>query len=359
MPDTGVLPKHMLDTLLGTFITGVGQQYLNPASIDMPLSGEAYRLESIFLPRVGRPVRELLPNVGATVHDLRNPLEVGVPYLIKLDGSWSMPASAYGYANPKSSTGRVNLLCRVVADGIAMYDHLEKGWHGECWVLVRADSFPILLAPGLALVQMRIFSGKSFLSQLETDTAVKKHGLLFTERMHKIPSKGMGMHADSIYLTLDVGERFGFECRGSKKVLDFSKIGTHDPLDFFEPIHAPKGAYKLRRDSFYILSTLERVMVPPYLSAELRSIDVRLGEFRSHAAGYIDSGWGFGQDGSTCGRPITLEVIPYEDMLVQHGQTIARVRYEKMQEPPEIPYDAAGSNYVLQEGPRLSKHFAA
>jgi dCTP deaminase len=295
--------------------------------------------------------------VGATQHDLRNPLETGVPYLIRIAGEWALPDSAYGYANPKSSTGRVNLFCRVVADGTPTYDHLESGWEGECWVLLRADSFPILLSEGVPLVQLRIFDGKSFLSALETDVAIKKHGLIFDERRRKVVSKKLQQHADSIYLSLDVGVNFGFECRGTGKILDFSKVNAYDSADFFEPIHAPDRTFTLRKDSFYIISTLERVMVPPYLSAELRPIDVRLGEFRSHAAGYIDPGWGWGTGGEVCGRPITLEVIPHEDMLVRHGQTIARIRYECMKEEPETAYDSAASHYVSQEGPRLSKHF--
>lgn len=98
-------------------------------------------------------------------------------------------------------------------------------------------------------------------------------------------------------------------------------------------------------------------MVPPNLSAELRAIDPRLGEFRSHAAGYIDPGWGYGAEGEECGRPITLEVIPHEDMLVRNGQTVARIRYECMKEVPETIYDAAASNYTDQRAARLSKHF--
>ena len=164
-------------------------------------------------------------------------------------------------------------------------------------------------------------------------------------------------HADSFLLTLHVGALTGWECRGTRKVLDLSKKNFYEPEDFFKPIEASCGKYILRKGGFYILTTRERVMVPPLLSAELRAIDPRLGEFRSHAAGYIDPGWGFGKNGEECGRPITLEVIPQEDMLVRDGQTIARIRYEYMKEVPETVYDAAASNYVDQQTARLSKHF--
>jgi dCTP deaminase len=359
MPRTGVLPKQMLREICTTgYITGLGQQYLNPASIDLPLANEAYRLESIFLPLRGEKVRDLLPLIGATSHNFENPLEVGVPYLIRVDGEWQLPSVVYGYANPKSSTGRNGFFCRTVADTVDMYEALiGPGWTGEIWVLARPDYFPVMLAPGLAVSQMRFFDGKSFLDDLHTELAIHQFGLLFSEKGEKLSLKETRRHADSFLLTLHVGEAMGWECRGTRKILDLGKKNFYEPDDFFKPIHTPNGKYTLRKGGFYILTTRERIMVPPNLSAELRAIDPRLGEFRSHAAGYIDPGWGYGNEGEECGRPITLEVIPQEDMLVRDGQTVARIRYEYMKETPETMYDAAASNYTDQRAARLSKHF--
>lgn len=359
MPRTGVLPKQMLRELCTAgFIEGVGEQYLNPASIDLPLADEAYRLESIFLPLRGEKVRDLFPLVGATPHNFSNPLEVGVPYLIRVAGKWRLPSIVYGYANPKSSTGRNGFFCRTVADEVDMYEALVgPGWTGETWVLARPDYFPVLLEPGLAASQMRFFDGKSFLDDLHTELAIQQSGLLFDEEGKKLSLGDTRRHADSFLLTLHVGEDMGWECRGTRKILDMSKKGFYDSDDFFKPIRVTDGKYILRKGGFYILTTRERIMVPPELSAELRAIDPRLGEFRSHAAGYIDPGWGYGVAGEECGRPITLEVIPQEDMLVRNGQTVARIRYEYMKEVPETVYDAAASNYTDQRAARLSKHF--
>ncbi|MDE2021706.1 MAG: 2'-deoxycytidine 5'-triphosphate deaminase [Patescibacteria group bacterium] len=356
MPRTGVLPKQMLRELCTTgYIEGIDEQYLNPASIDLPLADEAYRLETIFLPLRGERVRDLLPLVGATSHSFGNPLEVGVPYLIRIAGTWKLPSVVYGYANPKSSTGRLGLFCRIVADGVDMYEALiGPGWSGEAWVLARADYFPVLLAPGLAVSQMRFFNGKSFLDDLHTEFAIEKHGLLFNQEKGKVLLADAHRHADSFLLSLKVGERMGYECRGTRKILDLRAGGKLS--DYFKPIHAVRGVFTPRKHCFYILTTKERVMVPPSLSAELRAIDPRLGEFRSHAAGYIDPGWGYGTNGEECGRPITLELIPHEDMLVRDGQMIARIRYEYMNEVPETVYDAAQSNYVDQHAAKPSKY---
>ena len=359
MSRTGVLPKQMLRALCTTdYIDGVGEEYLNPASMDLPIADEAYRLESIFLPLPGERVRDLLPLVGATPHHFGNPLEVGVPYLIRVEGTWRLPSMVYGYANPKSSTGRNGFFCRTVADRVDMYEALVgPGWSGEMWVLARPDYFPVLLEPGLAVSQMRFFDGKSFLDDLHTELAIQQTGLIFDQDGNKLLLQDTRRHADSFLLTLRVDEMMGWECRGTRKILDLSKIDFYDPDDFFKPLSAVHGRYILRKGGFYILTTKQPIMVPPYLSAELRAIDPRLGEFRSHAAGYIDPGWGYGKCGEECGRPITLEVIPQEDMLVRDGQAIARIRYEYMKEIPEVTYDATASNYTDQRTARLSKHF--
>lgn len=355
----GVLPMQELRSLLAEpFITGVDPRYVNPASIDLPLSSEAYRLRTIVNLLPGETVRSVLPIIGAEPHDLSQPLETGVPYLIRVEGSWRLPPLAYGYANPKSSTGRLNLFCRVIADKVRMYDALTPpGFQGEVWILVRPDSFPVKLSPGIALSQVRLFDGPSFLDEYELSKACEQHGLLFHQEGTKVLWSNTHRHEHSFLLSLYVGKDMGYQCQpGTTSVLDMSKIGVHEVDSFFEPVRPKNGGMVLKKNTFYILSTDERVLVPPWLSAELRPIDPRLGEFRSHAAGYIDPGWGWG-GGRGCGQRITLEVIPYEDMYVRAGQTIARLRYEHMKDVPEIDYEQASSNYTNQEGARLAKFF--
>ncbi len=355
----GVLPKQVLKKLFanGT-ITGVDEKYINPASIDLPLSDEAYRLESIFLPLHTEKVRDLLPLVGARPHNLAEPLEVGVPYIIRVEGTWRLPKTVYGYANPKSSSGRLGFFCRTVADNVDMYDALvEPGWKGEMWILARTDYFPVIVSPGIALAQMRLIDKKTFLSKKQMDVEIKNEGLFFDAKGKKLSSQQVRWQAESPMLTLRVDSEMGWECRGTRKILNLGENGHYKPSDFFKPVRATKGRYILRKGNFYILATKERVMVPPHLSAELRAIDPRLGEFRSHAAGYIDPGWGYGRNGDVHGRPITLEIIPQEDLLVRDGQTVARIRYERTKEIPETIYDSAASNYVRYEVVGLSKHF--
>lgn len=357
----GVLPMQDIKRIMRAgYITGISENYVNPASLDLPLSDEAYRLESGFLPLKGETVRSGIKRAGGTRHDLRNPLEVGLPYLVRVAGSIRLPSSVYAYANPKSSTGRINMLCRTLADGETMHDSLSRpGWRGELWLSIVTGSFPVLVSPGQAVSQIRLMNEKTLLSKFDLDLELAKPGLLFHPNGRKFQPEEAYIHNNALVLTIMVKQGMpGWECRGTNSIFNFGKIGYYPSSDFFDPVEVSRGWVKLKKDGFYILSTHERVAVPPYLSAELRDIDTRFGEFRSHAAGYIDPGWGWGKDGSANGRPITLEITPRENMHFRHGQSVARIRYEHMSSVPKVPYDSARSNYTKQKrGAALSKHF--
>ncbi len=355
---TGVLPKQILRQLLEKgFIKGVAASYLNPASLDLPCSDECYRLKRTFFIGRGETVRSKIEAAGGTRYDLRNPLERGMSYLIRLEGEFRLPPSVYGYANPKSSTGRIFALTRVVADGVRMFDALTPGgWQGELWVLVRPETFPIIVSPGKALTQVRLFDGKAFLDELALEMLLEDPGLFFTPEGQKLNKSDIDYHGNSFFFTVGLPPgNAGWECSTSPEVLDITKL-DHNPEDFFRPVRVRNGRLDLQRGNYYILTTYEHLRVPADCAAELRAVDPRFGEFRSHSAGFFDPGWGLGDE--VRGQPITLEITAYEDMTIEHGRTIARVRYERMKEVPEELYRSANSSYADQiEGPRLSKHF--
>lgn len=363
MTTIGVLPRQTLRELMKTgHIQGVAEKYLNPASVDLPLAGEAYRFPYSFLPRPSASIRMYLSYAHAKRHDLAQPLERNVPYLIRIEGQWRLPPSVYGYANPKSTSGRLGLYTKLIADCEDMNDRMSNGWgmrsKQELWVLVRPVAFPVCVAPGLALAQLRLFDGASFLDELSTDLAIGASGLLFDESRRRLLHSEVRRHADALFLSVKVGEEMGWVAREGAGVLDMTAApGSYDPAGFFEPLSAARDEFVMRAGRFYILATKERVMVPPHLSAELREVDTRLLEGRVHGAGYIDPGWGYGDTGEQCGRPITLEVVPGCDMLLQDGQQIARIRYERMKEPPDISYDSGPANYAGHDGVALAKYF--
>lgn len=355
----GVLPDYRLREVMLAKKWGINESHINPASVDLPLSDEGYRLEATFMPRHGETVRAFLeaPGVNPRRISFDQPLEVGVNYIIRIDAQIKLPEGVYGYGNPKSSTGRNNLLCRLIADGVRLYDALTPvGWSGEVWVLVRPDSYPVLLCPGETLSQLRLFTGNTILDRLGVELEFDKHPLLFSGSK-PIQFQDTEVEEDGAILLTPNLKNPGWVCHNSSSVVDFSKR-DNDKNNWYEPIKARNGTLSLKKGRFYILCTDEYVVVPPHLSAELRPIDIRFGEFRAHAAGYIDPGWGYGSNGRMKGQRITLEVIPFEDLEFRPGQVVSKLRYERMSSVPKEHYHSrSGSNYRGTRTVRLSKHF--
>jgi len=150
----------------------------------------------------------------------------------------------------------------------------------------------------------------------------------------------------------------GYECiAGPDDVVDVANIAHYEAEKFFRPLTLKRGALRLKRDRFYILSGAEAVKIPPALASEMVPMDERSGDFRSHYAGFLDPGWGYGKEGEGKGRPFTLEVRPFEDLVIRPGQPIAKIKFERMAEVPEFHYDTKQSNYLIQTGPKLGKQF--
>ncbi len=199
------------------------------------------------------------------------------------------------------------------------------------------------------------------LSAFEVEIAMKKYKLLWNQ------AKGTAYDYEdikirdndgSVILTLDLdNECLGYEGVTSDNLVDLKEIKFYDHKKFFKPLKKKGDFVYLKKGAFYILSTHEGVRVPPELACEMVPMDERSGEFRSHYAGFIDPGWGWGTRGDGRGRPLTLEVRPFEDLIVRQGQPIAKIKFERMTETPPQSYDTIGSNYIVQTGPRLAKHF--
>lgn len=361
----GAIPYQTIHEMIKAgFIEGAAKPNVRPASLDLSVSDEAYIVDGIFQPRCGETVRQVLAQVVKKTHSLSKPLQTGEMYIVRLNEKMELPSSVYGFCNPKSTSGRNDVHVRVIADGVPRYDALTpSGWRGELWMSIIPKTFPIKLSPGQTLAQLRLFNSDTRLDELELEIALKEHRLIWDQE------KGAPlMYEDikvrdndhSIILTLDLrGDIVGYEGVATTDAIDLSKVGHFDPKKFFKPVYAKKGYVNLKKNKFYILSTLEAVRVPPSLACEMVSMDERSGEFRSHYAGFIDPGWGWGKKGEGKGRPLTLEVRPFEDLMIRHGQPIAKIRFERVAELPGLFYDATSSNYIQQSGPKLSKYFKA
>ncbi|OGG42104.1 hypothetical protein A3A21_03660 [Candidatus Jorgensenbacteria bacterium RIFCSPLOWO2_01_FULL_45_25b] len=366
MEKQGTLPSQDIRTLIrdGGIVNG-NENNVQPASLDLTVGGKIYRLPHIFLPKPEERVEDVAKEIGAEAYTFEYPLEINTLYLVKLKEQLNLPDSVYGYSNPKSSVGRIDLKVSMLADYVARFDAAgHYGYKGELWAIVEPKSFRVKIQPGDTLLQLRLFySDTRIKNQNVLENFYRKHNPLYFDET-PIDYKEMKINDEdgSVIMTVDLRyDLVGWRCEGTQKYIDFSKKKLYKPEDFFAPIHkSPQKTVTLRKGDFYILHTREKIRVPPTYAAEIAPMDVRSGEYRSHYAGFIDPGFGYGKEGRINGQSIVLEVRPFENSIVlSNKQPICKVVFEELCEMPDIVYgeEELGSHYANQTGPRLSKHF--
>ena len=353
----GVLPRQRLREaerlgVIGTTGVEIPEASFQPASLDLLLGPTAYRIGSSFLPGE-QTVRERLKRLQLDKGiDIRSGgiLEPNRPYLIPLMERLRLPANVRAFANPKSSTGRVDIFTRVVSDRSHRFDEIAPGYEGELWLEVFSRSFLVKVHAGMALNQMRFHVE-------ETDGAALPPDLPATapERVRiqlRPPEREP-----------DLGEReeggpmpVGFKAkRNNSALLDLSRR-DHDPREFWEPIW-PSSQLVLEPEEFYLLRSREQIAIPAGLAAEMVAFEPTSGELRTHYAGFFDPGFG---TGVPAGLPAVLEVRAHDvPFMLEDGQEVARFRYQKLAGPPDRLYGReAGSHYGDERQWRfLSKHF--
>ena len=365
MLKAGALPIQEMEAMIESDQLRGFTGQLQPASADMSIAEDAYRVRGSALPRPGQSIKELRQEITMFRHNLDQPLEPGATYLIKAGQSVKFPKAIYGHVNAKSSTGRNDIHARLVADGVSSYDTMPHGFCGDLWFMISSGHFLVQLGPGDQLSQLRLFDRDTKLDETEMQIAYQKYGFLRRsgspvpyEEIPTTEGDGMlGLTAD--FSNLDVVAWRAKTLEQQEKVLVFNKR-QHSPHSFFDPIEKPKnGRLVLENGRFYTFATREAVCVPPEFACEMVAVDHRRGEFRSHYAGFIDPGWGY-ENGKPKGAILVLEVRPFgRNEIITEGAPVCRISYERMREVPRALYGETGSHYVNQRGPRLSKHFRA
>ncbi|MEK7090781.1 MAG: 2'-deoxycytidine 5'-triphosphate deaminase, partial [Patescibacteria group bacterium] len=297
---------------------------------------------------------------------LDNPLEVGVPYIIRLNERFALPTHIRAKASPKSTVGRSFLHVRLLSERGAVLDRLPGGYEGDIWAMVVSRSFVVQLRRDLAISQMRFFSGEPRLGHEEFVAAYNEHPFLWLPVGAPIPFESITLYDGdgALIIRSDLeSDIVAWRTRTVQdRVFDFSvPRETYNPSDFFDAIEKPKSGYlALERGRGYILSSYEFVSFSEKYASEMEVSDSGSGDFRVHSAGFFDPGFGYGSDGSVRGTPATFEITPYEDNLIfAHKQRAAKMFVEHLSESADTLYGdvVLGSSYLFQRGPKLPKQF--
>ena len=359
---SGILPDRDIRGLFdsGALITqrALDSDQVQPASLDLRLGTKALRVRASFLPGPVNRVADKLERLTLHEIDLTQGavLEVGCVYIVPLLEALNLPAHVSASANPKSSTGRLDIFTRVMADRGQEFDKIPAGYAGPLYIEVSPRTFPIIVRAGSRLSQIRFRIGSALLSEAELHALHSAETLVASE-VPNISGAGIAM---SIDLSGDANGLVGYRGKHHTAVIDVDRRAQHDVPDFWEPIHRRgTGELVLDPDEFYILVSREAVHVPPLYAAEMTPFDPLVGEFRVHYAGFFDPGFGHSAAGGTGSRAV-LEVRSHEvPFILEHGQVVGRLVYEHMLARPSALYGTdLGSNYQGQ-ALKLSKHFRA
>ena len=328
----GILPCQTLEALIAAGAISadapLAADQIQPASLDLRLGARAWRVRASFLPRAGVTVADRIADVAMHEVDLKTGavLERGCVYIAEVQERLALPPGVCGRANPKSSTGRVDLFVRLLTDSQPAFDDIAEGYEGPLWLEIAPQTFSVLARAGTRLNQLRLRQGAPDIMSV------------------------MNVGVD---LT---GEVVGYRARRHAGLIDMDRVDGHDPRDFWEPLRARRGELLLDPGEFYILKSKEHIEIPVLQAAEMTPIDPAVGEFRVHYAGFFDPGFGTAEAGGEGSRGV-LEVRSHETpFLLEDGQTVARLVFAPLTQRPSRLYGVSGSHYQRQ-GLRLSKHF--
>ncbi|MBP6737772.1 MAG: 2'-deoxycytidine 5'-triphosphate deaminase [Rhodobacteraceae bacterium] len=353
----GVLPaqhlRHLIETGALAANPAIRPDQIQPASLDLRLGSVAYRVRASFLAGHGARVADRIAEFEMHRVDLTQGavLEKGCVYVIPLMERLALPAGITAVANAKSSTGRLDLLTRTITDGGTEFDRIPEAYHGPLYAEVCPRSFSVLVRAGQRLNQIRFRQGQAVLS----DAALRAlHAAEPLVSGAAVISEGLGFSVD---LRPATGDLLGYRAKPHTGVIDLDRIGHYPARDFWEEVRASDGRIILDPGAFYILVSREAVTIPPDYAAEMAPYLAMVGEFRVHYAGFFDPGFGHAAAGGAGSRGV-LEVRCHEaPFVLEHGQVVGRLVYERMAERPETLYGAGIASNYQGQGLKLAKQF--
>ena len=378
-PRAGILPYQDIKRLIASRAISasppIEERQIQPASLDLRLGRKAYRLISSFLPELSAISSRLnvldfcQSDLVMYEMDLTEGaiLEKGHVYLVPLLEQLALPKTLRARANPKSTTGRLDVFTRVVTDLTSGFDEIRTGYRGQLFLEVVPRSFAIKIRTGQSLNQIRFVCGEATVPDRALHALHRTTPLLYHNVVSRRAIGSRDFRADrGVFLRIDLkgddqgnSSVIGYRAKKNSHVIDLAKVGYYAATDFWEPLHRHRqDSLLLEPEEFYILASKERIRVPAGYAAEMVAYEAACGELRTHYAGFFDPGFGYGVNGEIKGTQVVLEVRPHDvPFLIHDGQTFFKVVYDKMMGTPAQLYGSTlGSSYQRQTL-TLSKHF--
>jgi dCTP deaminase len=364
--EEGILPSQEIQELIeiGKIRSSVeiSEDQIQPASIDLRLSDKAYRVRASYLPTGSSLIGPKIKQLSVEEIDLTRPalLARGNVYIAKAIESLALPSDLEAKANPKSTTGRLDVFTRLLTERQQIFESVPKGYYGDLYVEIFPRTFSIVVQAGTKLNQLRFYRGDPKLDDEQVRKLAQKRPIVYENE----GNAERPVIRDGLRISIDLSGRDGdilaYKGKRTKSPVDLARVGEYNVEEFWQPFYSRdlRNGLVLNPGDFYLLGSKERVGVPPDYAAEMESYDPSIGEFTVHYAGFFDPGFGFGQSGEIKGTKAVLEVRAHEvPILLEDSREIGRLIYHKMTDRPDKVYGSGiGSSYQQQQL-ALSKQF--
>ncbi|MGH7032349.1 MAG: 2'-deoxycytidine 5'-triphosphate deaminase [Stellaceae bacterium] len=358
---TGILPFQAINNMVREHEIWSKAEILadqiQPASIDLRLGATAWRVRASFLPGPDSTVLDKMRQLDAYPVDISNGavLERGCVYVVPLLEALHLKSGVIAFANPKSSTGRLDILTRLIGDYSSHFDRLERGYQGPLYVEIAPRTFSVVVHAGSRLNQLRFRRGSPVIAVSELQRLHDSGQLVFADGSaqdfseRKMLRLSVDLHGEG------PGSLIGYRAKKHTDRIDVEKLAHYDPTDFWEPIRYHRDPpLILDPNDFYILVTREAVRIPPDYAAEMVAYDTSVGEFRVHYAGFFDPGFGWGDAVSKAVLEVRSHEVPFT---LEHGQTVGWLHYERMAGKPDRLYGAGLKSNYQGQSLALAKQF--
>ena len=362
----GVLASQQIEGLIAdnAIVSAwmIERRQVQPASLDLRLGRTAHRVQASFLPGTGSTVADKLAELAMTTIPLESPtvLEKDCVYLVELQEHVKLPPDVRGRANPKSTTGRLDVFTRVITDHCAAFEQVAEGYAGPLYAEIMPRTFPVMVQAGTSLSQLRFIrdDAATRVSDAEMAQIQRETPLVYVHDRPEEPVINEGIRLAVSLQPPARGEPIAYRGRYNTPIVDMG--GKQRAEDYWERIdHCDKDRLILNPGDFYILASREQVRIPPAYAAEMVPFDPSVGELRIHYAGFFDPGFGYG-DGSIRGTCAVLEVRAHHTpFIIEHGQVLGRLEYSRMAEIPERQYGGRIGSSYQQQGLALGKQFTS
>jgi dCTP deaminase len=362
---TGILPSQAIRELIakGRIVgnRAITEEQIQPASLDLRLGDIAHRVQASFLPGPGGKVETKVKELRMARVDLTSAavFEKGCVYIVPLLEELDLPRDISGKANPKSTTGRLDVFIRLITDDGAEFERVPPGYKGRLYAEIVSRTFTVAVRAGMRLNQLRFVRGNPVSSDNRIRRLDEEQQLIYMDEESPVKaSVDRGLRITVNLEGASADEVIAYRARKHAPAIELDRINYYSPEEFWEVRrHGDNQRLILEPGDFYILASKERVRVPPEFAAEMVPFDPSVGEFRIHYAGFFDPGFGFGSS-DIKGTRAVLEVRAHEvPFLIEHEQFVGRLTYMPLLSKPEKIYGLQIGSSYQQQALTLSKQF--